>query len=182
MALFCALLCFSVHFCSRNRWHNNGEMQAYGPTVLRLAVGAVFVAHGAQKLFGVWGGGGPGGTAAFFGQIGLAPAYPLALLVGVVEVMGGLMLIIGAFTLFAALALTITMGVAVWKVHLRHGFFLNWGLTPDQGHGYEFNLTLIAALVALMLTGAGAFSIDHGRARSAEADAAGRARLRAGKV
>jgi putative oxidoreductase len=157
-------------------------MQPYGPAILRLAVGAVFVAHGAQKLFGVWGGGGPNGTAAFFGQIGLVPAYPLALLAGVAELIGGLMLIMGAYTFVAASALLTVMAVAVWKVHLPHGFFINWGMVADRGHGYEFNLVLVAALVALMLTGAGGFSIDRRRASSAEADAAGRARLRAGKV
>lgn len=157
-------------------------MQPYGPTVLRLAVGAVFFAHGAQKLFGVWGGGGPDATAALFGQIGLNPAYPLALLVGVMELVGGLMLIIGAFTLVAAAALLVEMGVAIWKVHYPHGFFLNWSLTPNQGHGYEFNVVLAAALVCLMLTGAGALSIDRRRARYAESEAAGRARLRARKV
>ena len=157
-------------------------MQPYGPAVLRLAIGAVFVAHGAQKLFGVWGGGGLAGTAAFFGQLGLTPAYPLAILVGLVEFAGGLMLIAGALTLFAALALVINMVVATWKVHLVNGFFLNWSLVPGQGHGYEFNIALIGALVALMLTGPGAFSVDGRRARSAEAEAYGRARLRAGKV
>jgi putative oxidoreductase len=149
-------------------------MQPYGPAVLRLAVGAVFVAHGAQKLFGVWGGGGLDGTAAFFTQLGLAPAFPLAILVGVTEFAGGLMLILGAFTLYAALALVINMLVAVWKVHFAAGFFL-----PS---GYEFNIALVGALVSLMLTGAGALSVDGQRARSAEAEAYGRARLRAGKV
>lgn len=149
-------------------------MQPYGPAVLRLAIGAIFVAHGAQKLFGVWGGGGIDGTTAFFTQLGLSPAMPLAIVAGVVEFVGGLMLIGGALTLFASLALTIDMLVAVWKVHLAGGFFL-----PA---GYEFNLALIAALVSLMLTGPGALSIDGQRARSAESEAAGRARLRAGKV
>jgi putative oxidoreductase len=157
-------------------------MQPYGPAVLRLAVGVVFVAHGAQKLFGVWGGGGPAGTAAFFAQLGLSPAMPLALLVGVVEFAGGLMLILGALTLLAAFALAIDMGVAIFKVHLANGFFLNWNIVPGQGHGYEFSLVLIGALLALMLTGPGALSIDGRRARSAEAEAYGRARLRAGKV
>ncbi|MEO6487015.1 MAG: DoxX family protein [Thermoanaerobaculia bacterium] len=156
-------------------------MQPYGSAALRLAVGAVFVAHGAQKLFGV-GGGGLEGTAAFFTQIGLTPALPLAVLVGVVELVGGLMLIIGALTLFAALALATTMAVAIWKVHLANGFFLNWNLTPGQGHGYEFNFVLIGALISLMLSGPGAFSIDGRRARHAETQAYGRARLRAGKV
>ena len=157
-------------------------MQRYGPAVLRLVVGAVFVAHGAQKLFGLWGGGGPEGTAAFFSQLGLAPAYPLALLVGIVEFGGGLLLISGAFTFLAAALLSIDMAVAAWTVHLANGFFMNWALTPGQGHGYEFNLTLIGVLVSLSLTGPGAFSIDGRRARSAEYEAYGRARLRAGKV
>lgn len=149
-------------------------MKPYGPVVLRLAVGAVFVAHGAQKLLGVWGGGGLAGTAAFFTQLGLTPAFPLAILVAVVEFVGGLMLVSGALTLFAALALATDMAVAIWKVHLANGFFL-----PD---GYEFALTIFGALVALMLTGPGAFSVDGRRARSAEAETYGRARMRAGKV
>jgi putative oxidoreductase len=149
-------------------------MQPYGPVVLRLTVGAVFVAHGAQKLLGVWGGGGLAGTAGFFTHIGLTPAFPLAVLAAVVEFVGGLMLIAGALTLFAALALAIEMAVAILKVHLANGFFL-----PG---GYEFALTLIGALVALILTGPGAFSVDGRRARSAETKAYGRARLRAGNV
>ena len=63
-----------------------------------------------------------------------------------------------------------------------NGFFLNWNLTPGQGHGYEFNFVLIGALISLMLSGPGAFSIDGRRARHAETQAYGRARLRAGKV
>ena len=85
----------------------------------------------------------------------------------------------GAFTFVTAIILTLNMLVAVWKVHLANGFFLNWTIAPGQGHGYEFNLVLIAALVSLMLTGAGALSVDRWRAQSAETQAAGRARLRA---
>lgn len=155
-------------------------MQGFGPTVLRLAVGAVFAAHGAQKLFGIWGGGGPSGTASFFDQLGLTPAYPLAIFVGLVELLGGLLLIAGAFTAVACAVLILEMLVAVWKVHLPYGFFLNWTSAPGQGHGYEFNLILIAALVALILTGAGSLSVDEWRLRSSESLALGRARLRSG--
>ena len=153
-----------------------------GPVVIRLALGTVFVAHGAQKLFGLWGGGGLTGTAAFFAQLGLAPAYPLAILVGTVELVGGLLLIGGAFTLITAAVLTVDMLVAVWTVHLSSGFFLNWTMAPGQGHGYEFNLVLIAALVSLMFSGPGVLSFDRYRAKAAETDALGRARLRTGKV
>jgi len=150
-------------------------MQPYGPAMLRLVIGAIFAAHGAQKLFGAWGGGGLERTTAFFTQMGLTPAMPLAIIVGVVEFAGGLLLIGGALTLIVSLSLAANMVVAIWKVHLSSGFFNSDG-------GYEFNLALIGALVSLMLTGPGALSIDGRRARSAEAEAAGRARLRAGKV
>jgi putative oxidoreductase len=147
--------------------------------VLRLAVGAVFAAHGAQKLFGLWGGGGLTGTAAFFAQLGLEPAFPLAIFVGLVELAGGLLLAAGAFTLVASALLTVNMLVAVWMVHLPSGFFLNWTMAAGAGHGYEFNLALIGALVSLMLTGPGALSFDRYRARAAERQAFGRARMRA---
>jgi putative oxidoreductase len=157
-------------------------MQPYGPAVLRLVVGGIFTAHGAQKLFGIWGGGGIEGTTAFFTNLGLSPAMPLALLVGVLEFAGGLMLVLGALTIVVAPLLVITMATAIWKVHYAQGFFLNWALAPGAGFGYEFNLLLIGALVCLMLSGPGALSIDGRRARSAEAEAYGRARLRAGNV
>ena len=156
-----------------NGYSESHSIPAYGPAVLRLIVGLVFVAHGAQKLFGVWGGDGLPGTAAFFAQLGLEPSYPLAVVAATVEFGGGLLLILGAYTVVAAAALIVQMAVAIWAVHLPHGFFLP---------GYEFNLTLIAALVCLALTGPGALSVDVRRASHAAAAAAGRARLRAGKV
>ena len=153
-------------------------MDRYGLTVLRLMVGVTFVAHGAQHLFGVWGGQGLAGTAASFDSIGLSPGYPLAVTVGVIEFGGGLLLAAGALTQYAAVALTAVMLGAMWKVHLANGFFLNWAMTPGVGHGVEYNLVLIAALLCLTLTGPGALSIDHRRERSAQSYAAGRARLR----
>jgi putative oxidoreductase len=157
-------------------------MASFAPLIVRAAVGVVFAAHGAQKLFGVWNGGGVSGTASFFAQLGLTPAYALALLVGLVEFCGGLLLIAGAFTLIASAALIVNMLVAVWKVHAANGFFLNWTNAPGIGHGFEFNLVLVAALASLIVSGPGALSFDHYRLREAETQAAGRARLRAGKV
>ena len=153
-------------------------MEPYGLALLRVVVGATFVAHGAQHLFGVWGGDGLAGTAASFNTLGLSPAFPLAVAVALTEFGGGFLLMAGALTRYVAVALVLTMAGAIWKVHLAHGFFINWALTPGRGHGIEYNVMLIAALLCLMLTGPGAFSIDHRRARSAESDAAGRARLR----
>jgi uncharacterized membrane protein YphA (DoxX/SURF4 family) len=67
---------------------------------------------------------------------------------------------------------------AMWNVHLVNGFFINWAMTPGKGHGIEYNVVLIAALVCLMFTGPGGFSLEHRRERWAESDRAGRARLR----
>jgi putative oxidoreductase len=158
-----------------NGYSEGSSIAAYGAAVLRLAVGVVFVAHGAQKLFGMWGGIGLDGTTASFVQLGLEPAYPLAVVAGVVEFGGGLLLILGAFTQIAPIVLVLERLVAIWTVHLANGFFVS-------ANGYEFNLVLIASLVCLMLTGSGALSIDARRASHEAAAAAGRARVRFGKV
>jgi len=157
-------------------------MASFGPTLLRIALGLVFAAHGAQKLFGVGGGGGLNGTAAFFAQLGLSPAFVLAMGSGLAETFGGLFLIAGLFTRITAAVLTVEMLVAAWKAHLANGFFLNLMNVPGAGHGYEFNLVLIAALVSVILTGPGRLSVDHSTAREADANAAGRARLHSGAV
>jgi len=153
-------------------------MDHYGPTVLRLVVGATFIAHGAQKLFGVWGGAGLAATSASFDSIGLSPGYSLAVAVGLTETLGGLLLMGGALTLFAAAGLIVTMLGAIWNVHGPNGFFMNWAMTPGKGHGIEYNVVLIAALVCLMFTGPGAVSLEYRRERWSESDRAGRARLR----
>ena len=153
-------------------------MEHYGPAVLRVMVGITFIAHGAQKLFGIWGGAGLAGTGAYFDSIGLSPGFPLAVAVGLTEFGGGLLLVAGALTPIAVGALILTMLGAIVKVHLANGYFLNWAITPGKGHGVEYNLVLVAALLCLAFTGPGAFSVEHRRARSAEADALGRARLR----
>jgi putative oxidoreductase len=157
-------------------------MPSFGPVVLRVAAGTVFAAHGAQKIFGFSGGGGLTATAAFFSQLGISPAYPAALLVGFTELIGGLLLVAGAFTIYVSGVLLIDRLVALWKVNLAAGFFLNWTMAPGRGHGYEYSLILIAALASLILTGPGALSVDRYRSRIAATEAASRARLRAGQV
>lgn len=153
-------------------------MRAYGPTILRLTVGAVFVAHGLQKLLGVWGGPGIRGTVHMVEGLGFGYAYPLSALLIAAEVGGGTLLFLGWGTLWVTLALLIEMGIAVWKVHYPNGFFLNWNLTPGKGHGIEYNLVLIGALLCLLLNGPGALSVDEHRNQSAEARARGRERAR----
>ena len=151
-------------------------MLSYGPTVLRASVGAVFIAHGAQKLFGIWGGPGLTGTTGMLTALGLPYPYPLAVLLATVEFGGGLLLALGALTRWAALALAADMAVAIWKVHAANGFFLSDHAA--RGGGFEYALVLLAALVCLVLIGPGALSIDHSRSQSFEAAARGRARAR----
>lgn len=150
---------------------------------LRLVLAVVFIAHGANKLFGLWAGpgigvGGPDVTAQFFAAVGLEPNFPLAVAVGAIELVGGILLVIGWFTRIAAPALIIVTIVAIWKVHYQWGFFLNWVGAPDRGQGMELSIVLIGALLCLALAGAGEWSIDGTREKSAQSRAAGRARLR----
>ena len=121
---------------------------------LRLPVGVIFAAHGAQKLFGWFGGYGLEGTGQFFGPIGLTPGYLMALLAGLVEFFGGLALVLGILVRPAAAALAGAMLIAVFAVHWSKGFFASNG-------GYEYALALLAASVALVLSGAGRFSVDR---------------------
>ncbi|HXG51215.1 MAG TPA: DoxX family protein [candidate division Zixibacteria bacterium] len=126
----------------------------------RIGLGAVFIAHGAQKLFGWWGGTGLQATIETFERSLGVPPYLTVLAAGT-EFFGGIAVILGLLTRLSALGLACVMAVAVWTVHLANGFFLNWSLTPGQGHGFEFNLTLIAMAVSLMLSGPGKLSVDR---------------------
>jgi len=121
---------------------------------LRIPVGIIFAAHGAQKLFGWFGGYGLEGTGQFFGSIGLNPGYLMALLAGAAEFFGGLALVVGLLVRPAAAALAFAMLIAIFAVHLGNGFFL------DKG-GYEYALALFAASLSLLFSGAGRLSIDH---------------------
>jgi len=160
-------------------------LKGLGLAVLRLALAAVFIAHGANKLFGAFSGPGigPGGltnTAVFMDSLGLKPPFPLAVLVGLVELGGGVLLALGWFTRWVSLALIVAQGLAIWKVHMPWGFFLNW-TGKNLGQGMEFSIVLIAALLCLAVSGAGDFSVDARNEVSSARRAAGRARLR-GKV
>jgi putative oxidoreductase len=121
---------------------------------LRLVVGLMFAAHGAQKLFGAFGGGGIQGTSGMFDKLGLRPGKLHAWAGGVAEFFGGLLIALGLLTPFAAAALIGVMTGAVLTVHLRNGFF-----NPDGG--FEYNLVVIAALFALSGVGAGEWSLDN---------------------
>ncbi len=126
----------------------------WGALALRIPVGIIFAAHGAQKLFGWFGGGGLEGTAQWMASIGLQPGMVMALLAGGAEFFGGLALIAGVLVRPAALTLAVTMLVAIFAVHFEHGLFM-------ANNGYEFALTLLAVSVALLISGAGKLSVDQ---------------------
>jgi putative oxidoreductase len=124
-----------------------------GALALRVPVGIIFMAHGAQKLFGAFGGYGLQGTGQWMESIGLAPGYLMALLAGSGEFFGGLFLILGLLTRPSAIVLAFTMVVAIFAVHFQNGFFMANG-------GYEFGLALLAASLSLLFSGAGKASVD----------------------
>ncbi|HVX66905.1 MAG TPA: DoxX family protein [Bryobacteraceae bacterium] len=131
-----------------------------GIALLRIMVGVVFLAHGSQKLFVM----GVGNVGGFLAQIGVPAAPVMGVVLTLTEFLGGLALVLGLFTRWAALLLAFAMLVAVSAVHLQNGFFLP--------RGFEYALTLLVANVGLALTGAGAYALDNvlfkGRASAPE--------------
>jgi putative oxidoreductase len=121
---------------------------------LRVVVGLLFVGHGAQKLFGAFGGGGLEGTTGMFDQIGLRPGWLHARAAGALEFAGGALLAIGLLTPFAAAALIAVMSAAVITVHGPNGIW-------NTNKGYEFNLVMATVAFALAGVGAGSWSLDH---------------------
>jgi putative oxidoreductase len=137
-----------------------GTYPSWSHLVVRVAAGIIFFAHGAQKVFGWYGGPGLKATMNAFQQhMKIPPAA--AALAAFTECFGGLALIVGLLARPAALGLTIVMLVAIAKVHARNGLFLNMQGTPGKGHGYEFNLAIIGLTVSILIGGAGLWSIDR---------------------
>jgi putative oxidoreductase len=124
-----------------------------GLLLLRLAVGLAIAAHGSQKLFGWFGGPGLDGTGQFFTMIGFPPGRRYALMAGLAETGGGLLLALGLFTPLASATVITVMLVAVFSVHIKKGFF-------GQNGGYEYNLVLAVAALTLASTGPGSLSVD----------------------
>jgi putative oxidoreductase len=128
-------------------------------SILRVGLGAVFFAHGAQKMLGWFGGFGYAGTMNFFTGMMHIPA-PLAFLAIAAEFFGGLGLILGFLTRIAAFGIGVNMLVAIMTVHRDFGFFMNW-TGAQKGEGFEFHLLVVAMVAFLMIRGAGAFSVDR---------------------
>jgi putative oxidoreductase len=135
-----------------------GHITASAPGIdtlpVRVAIGIIFVAHGAQKLFGWFGGHGLEATGGWMASIGLEPGVLMAALAGSAEFFGGLALILGLLVRPAAVVLALTMIVAIVTVHLPNGLFM-------ANNGYEFGLALLAASAGLAIRGAGSASVDH---------------------
>jgi len=127
-------------------------------TILRLVLGVVFFAHGAQKLLGWFGGYGLTATVGAFTHMGM-PA-PIVYLIIATEFFGGLGLILGFLTRIPALGIGCLMVGAIFLVHLPNGFFMNWA-NNQKGEGIEYHLMAIAMAAVLLLRGAGAFSVDR---------------------
>ena len=127
-------------------------------TLLRLALGITFLLHGGQLMLGWFGGPGFSAAMKFFESMGI-PA-PFAALAILAQFFGGLGLLLGLLARIAAFGIAVTMLVAVVKVHLPVGFFMNW-YGARKGEGYEFHLLAIAIGVAIMIRGAGALSADR---------------------
>ncbi|MEI8705758.1 DoxX family protein [Pseudoalteromonas sp. B62] len=122
--------------------------------ILRVPVGLILAAHGAQKLFAWFGGYGLEGTGQWMASIGLEPGYWLAMMAGSAEFFGGIALAIGLLTRPAAVVAGLTMLIAIFSVHISNGLFM-------ANNGYEYALTLLVVTVVLAIQGAGSFSLDN---------------------
>jgi putative oxidoreductase len=124
--------------------------------VVRVVLGFVFIAHGGQKLFGWFGGGGIHGTTAFLRIVGIPAPDTFAYVVAVTEFFGGVLLVVGLLTFVATLGLLIDMAVAIATVSHALSFFSQ----TRVGYGWELNLALIGLAAALLIMGPGAWSLD----------------------
>ncbi len=135
-------------------------LSVWGPLPIRIALGVIFIAHGGQKLFGLWGGQGLQATLDTFERnMGIPPW--LTLMAVIAEFCGGLAVLLGFLTRLASASLAIVMLVAIFEAHLKHGFFMNWSLVRGIGHGIEFNIALLGMSMGLILLGSGQLSLDR---------------------
>lgn len=124
----------------------------WGLLALRLALGIVFMAHGAQKLFGAFGGPGLAGVVKMMG--------PLGYLVSIGEFFGGLGILVGFLTRFSAAAIAVIMLGAIFMAHLKNGFFMNWS-GKQAGEGFEYHVLVIGMCALLALAGPGRMAVSN---------------------
>ncbi len=133
---------------------------AIAPLMIRIPLGLIFLAHGSQKLLGIFGGNGLTATFALFEQkLGILPIFTLLAIIA--EFGGGLGVLTGFLTRVSAAGIASVMAVAIYKVHWAHGFFMNTYCQPGKGHGIEFTLALLGMALYLVLAGGGRWCIDR---------------------
>jgi putative oxidoreductase len=142
----------------------------WAPLIARLTLALVFFPHGAQKVLGWFGGYGFTGTMGYFTSTAHLP-YAVALLPVLTEFLAPFALAAGFATRIAAFALGFEMFVAIMTVHAANGFFMNW-FGNQKGEGYEYHLLVIGLALALIVQGAGRFSVDHAIANRTGAEPA----------
>jgi putative oxidoreductase len=136
-----------------------GTTDDYTLTLVRAVLGIVFLAHGAQKVLGWFGGGGFAGTlASFTHNMGIPAVF--AVLAILAEFLGGIGLIVGLLSRIAAFGIAINMAVAILLVHAPNGLFMNWS-GKQKGEGIEYHLLALAMAILVMVRGAGAWSLDR---------------------
>jgi putative oxidoreductase len=140
-------------------WNLFSTDQDWTLTAIRLILGVVFFAHGAQKMLGWFGGAGLKETMRTMHEYVHIPV-PVAFLVVSSEFFGGLGLIVGLLGRVAAIGIGVTMLTAIFMVHGRYGLFMNW-LGDRKGHGIEYHLLVIALAIAVVVGGSGAASLDR---------------------
>jgi putative oxidoreductase len=128
--------------------------------VLRVPLGVIFIAHGAQKLLGAFGGHGLTATLKSFEEnLGISPV--LTLLAIIAEFCGGIGVLCGFLTRLSALGITVVMAVAIYMVTGKYGFFLNVSSLQGKGSGFEYNLALMGMALSLVFGGGGKWSLDR---------------------
>jgi putative oxidoreductase len=128
-------------------------------TIVRIVLGVVFFAHGAQIAFGWFGGPGLKNTVRVFREQLRIPA-PLAILAVAAEFLGGLGLLVGLLSRIAALGIAIVMLVALLTVHWKFGFFMNWS-GDKRGHGIEYHILILVLALVVIIKGGGPSSLDQ---------------------
>lgn len=131
----------------------------FSGTILRVLLGVVIFPHGAQKLLGLFGGAGLSASLKWFESTFHLP-FLLALAAILAESLGAVALIMGFLTRIAALAIAVNMAVAVYLVHVKIGFFMNW-MGNQKGEGFEYHILAVAIALALVIRGGGLWSVDR---------------------
>ena len=130
------------------------------PLMLRIPLGLIFMAHGSQKLLGLFGGKGLTTTfAGFERDLGIPAIFTLLAIIA--EFGGGFGVLTGFLTRLSAAGISAVMLVAIYKIHWAHGFFMNMSCQPGRGHGIEYNIALLGIALYLMIAGGGRWCLDR---------------------